>query len=421
METKFHALLDDLLAEVTRREPSYLARFGVVLPEIDSLFGDARDGAPLAAVSRPDLAGALMSAIRHIERRGVSVDRGDGDPLGSVMTAGIFDCFAAACDLAPLALAGPAPSDPTDILTAGYDGRRTHDGVRYFVRRSGNRPLLLINACGIPLRLWSRFLGDESHDFRIFAVESRAQNALEGGILQPCDLASDADDILEALEQESATHIDLLAWCDGGKLAIELVRRSPDRFRKLTLVSASLRGTAKLALPPTAYESNFEKVILTIAERPALAPMFAKMLGEQIVPTDWEGLAGNARARADALLRLPAKEHQTAVRVTVSRDLFLINHAKRMRSDAAYPVDDGIAALALPLMLITGDYDHIANNTIACAALSGSGTGRIHAQISGAGHYCFDLQYPYFKLLMNAFLIDGVLPRSTARLRIEAL
>jgi pimeloyl-ACP methyl ester carboxylesterase len=420
METRFQAHLDDLLAEVTRREPSYFARFGVVLPETDGVLAAYRDRAPAAAVPDRDRADLLTSGIRYIESRGLGVGRGEGDPLGAVMAAGILDCAAAAGDLLPLALAGPPPPDLPETLAAGYHEKRTSSGVRYFVRRSGSRPLLLINACGIPLRLWSRFLGD-SHDFRIIVVESRAQNVIDGGILQSCDLASDADDILEALEQEGATGMDLLAWCDGGKLAIELVRRSAGRFRKLVLLSASLRGTAKLSLPPTAYESNFEKVILTIAERPALAPMFAKVLGEQIVPTDWDGLVGNAPARAEALLRLPAQEHQAAVRVTVSRDLFLINHAKRIRSDAAYPVDDGIAALMLPVMLITGDYDHIANNTIACAALSGSVSGGIHAQISGAGHYCFDLQYPYFKLLMNAFLIDEVLPPSTARLRIETL
>ena len=145
------------------------------------------------------------------------------------------------------------------------------------------------------------------------------------------------------------------------------------------------------------------------------------MLGEQLVSTDWSAFERDAAGRAAALLRLPAKRHENAVRVPMSRDVYLLNHGNRIRSDAAYPIDDAVRAISAPIMMIAGDWDHIANNAVARAALSAAPAGGIHARISGAGHYCFDLQYPYFKLLLNAFLKDNRRPVSTARLRVEDL
>jgi len=420
MQTRFHARLDDLLAELSRREPSYFARFGVSMPDIERAVAGTSDIPLFESVSKAEITAALHAGTDHLRQRGVAITSGEDDPLGVVLAAGILDSYAAEQGLLALSLPGCPARALAQTLRSDYEEKQA-DGIRYFVRRREGPPLVLVNACGIPHEVWSRFLADRDHDFRILIVERRGQDLLDGGIRQPCNLKSDAADILAALEHEGAGPADLLAWCDGGKLAIEVIRSSPGRFRKLILVSASLRGGRAQEEPRTAYESNFQKVIATLAQRPSLAPMFAKMLGEQLVSTDWDGLAEDAGARAAALLRLPAREHGGAVRVPMSRELFLLNHAKRIESDAAYPIDEGIAALDLPFLLVTGDYDHIANNTIACAALAQAPQRGTHAQISGAGHYCFDLQYPYFKLLARAFLIDGSRPPPTARLSVEEL
>ena len=54
--------------------------------------------------------------------------------------------------------------------------------------------------------------------------------------------------------------------------------------------------------------------------------------------------------------------------------------------------------------------------TIAAGVMSGYGGPVTHAVIRGAGHYTFDLQYPYFKSALTEF-IERRTP--TARVRVE--
>jgi pimeloyl-ACP methyl ester carboxylesterase len=252
-------------------------------------------------------------------------------------------------------------------------------------------------------------------------VESPGHDLIGGGLQDECELASDATAILEALDHSGLEDTDILAWCDGGRLAIELARRRPRQIGALVLLSVSLRGTKALNPPATPYEANFSKVMSTIAERPALAPMFAKMLGEQILSTDWDGFADDVEGRVAALCRLPAQAHEPLIRVPLSTERFLLNHGKRIRSDAGFAVDDAIRALDLPLLMITGDRDHIANGAVARGALGKAARRGIHARITGAGHYSFDLQYAYFRLLLTEFLMNGKRPKAMARIEVEEM
>lgn len=423
MDRRFYTLIDEATREVTRREPSYLARFPVGLPP-------AAEAAKIYAVhrlaadfSQAEIARALDEGFAYLCERGVMVSDGSEapDPLGRILTDSVFDAYAAGRDALPLT---PSPADGppfSEMLSGDYAALRTADGQRYFLRRRGRRPLVLINACGIPLAVWSKFLGDPEHDFKIMVVECAGHDLLGGGLLHACDLASDGAGIVAALDHAGIESADILAWCDGGRLAIDLARRQPERIGAMVLLSVSLRGTKAVDQPVTPYEANFSKVMATVSERPGLAPMFAKMLGEQILSTDWDGFGDDIEGRVAALCRLPATEQEPFIRVPLSRDLFLLNHGKRIQSDAAYAVDDAIRALDLPMLLITGDRDHVANTMVARAALGGAAGKGIHAQIRGAGHYSFDLQYSYFRLLLNAFLADRDRPFGTARVQVEDL
>ena len=88
---RFQALLDDLLAETTRREPSYFTRFGVALPESGSVIGRYRVHPLLAAIPEADLAAAFAAATRYLEAKGVKITTGEGDPLGHVIAFGFLD------------------------------------------------------------------------------------------------------------------------------------------------------------------------------------------------------------------------------------------------------------------------------------------------------------------------------------------
>src|SRR5436305_13691796 len=64
-EAAFHGLLDDALAEITRRDSSYLGRFGLVLPPLRKLVGRYLRHPLFASFPETAIEAGLSSAIEH--------------------------------------------------------------------------------------------------------------------------------------------------------------------------------------------------------------------------------------------------------------------------------------------------------------------------------------------------------------------
>lgn len=426
MDAVFHELVAGALDEVRRREPDYLARFPLAFPSVSEQAERYRQHPRFARYPAAEIEEALAAGIAHFAGQGASVrEAGSGvaDPLAELMLDSVVDAAAAERRDLRLDPRMPQSGQPLgEILADGYDERRTPAGTRYFIRRRGDRPLVLVNACGIPLAVWSKFLGDRSHGLRIVVVESRTADIVDGGMRAYTDLTVDADDIAAALDHASVDQADILGWCSGGKLAIELANRRPERIRSLVLLSITLRGIRGVERQPNAFEDNMGQIFSTVSQRPTMARIFAKSFQQQEKAqfVDWASLADDPARRAATLFGMPAKEHASALIAPMLQPEFLANYGRRMTFDEAYPIDEVLSRLNLPVLAISGDHDTVVDNALTCKGLRRWGPPAVHARVKGSGHYVHDLQYPYFRSILTDFLA-GREPVGSARVEVERL
>jgi len=417
----FRALLDEALSEVIRREPSYFARFALALPPLGAqarhyarhpLFDGCRDAA---------IEAALSSGIDVLRERGVRVGEADGeaDPVALLLCDSIADAFAASTGR--LGLSAGAGLAAADAVSAACTERWTASSRRYFMggaRSAAGRPLVLINACGMPLSLWSGLIGDTSHPWPLIAAESPCTDPIRGGMRAAVPLSGDSSVIALALDDARVDRADLLAWCNGARIAIEFAGRFPDRVRSLILVSPTLRGAAGATPAGSAFEDDLNRIFVMVDARPHLAKAFADAFRSRFECTAWGKLANHPEQRAATLLGLPARERVSALVAPMVQPDFLVNYGRRVLRDQQYPIHTALRGLKSPVLLVTGDYDDRVNNAFTCAVLRAWGVRFLHAQIKGAGHYLYDLQYQYFRLILSAFLA-GRPPPPAARIEMQ--
>ena len=421
----FSQLVEDSVSEIERREPQYLPRFQLNLLQCQSQKDRYRKHPALNQYGDAALDQAIDTAVEYLRQRGVPLAHSNGgdDATSLVVFDALLDAFAANEHLLPIQ-PSPKPTNATDrVLENEYDERRTPGGRRYVIRRQGNEPLVIVNALGIPLSIWNKLLGDFSHDFRILTVENRCGDLISGGMHSDVALTQHAEDIAEVLEHEKLDQFHVLGWCNGGRIAIDLVTRSGHNIQTLILLSPTLRGTEGASQPSSHFEDRLDQIFTTIKKNQALAAPLVKMISRFSQPPDWDALAGDSSGRARALFALPSRECAANFLVPMSAPPFLLNYAKRTAADEAYPMADTLqklAATGIPVLLITGNEDGMVSNAATCTALRNAGVPFTHAAISGTGHYAQDLQYPYFLWLLKSFTQDHRLSDQALRASISS-
>ncbi|HEX7288651.1 MAG TPA: alpha/beta hydrolase [Candidatus Angelobacter sp.] len=424
MSSLFCGLIENSLSEIERRDPQYLARFPLTFPRAESRADRYHEHPVLNKYENDVLQKAVNGAEAYLTQRGLPLREPQqaDDPASCVIFDALLDAFAAAEGLLPIQ-PSPPPARPTEqVVTTEYDDRRTPGGRRYVIRRQGDQPLLIVNALGIPLHMWNKLLADASHDFRVIAVENRCGDLFAGGMQSDAALTQHAEDISDVLDHERLESFHVLGWCNGGRIAIDLVTRCSHKVLSLTLLSPTLRGAEKHSQLGSPFEDRLEQIFTTVKKSPALATPLVKMISRFTQAPDWDGLATDPVGRAKALFALPAQETAAAFLMPMSTPPFLLNYAHRTAADEAYSMSTTLRALAasgIPVLLITGSHDTMVSNQATCAALCNAGVRPIHAEVSGAGHYIQDLQYPYFLWLLKGFLRQHKVSGDSLRVRIN--
>jgi pimeloyl-ACP methyl ester carboxylesterase len=420
-EALFHGLLDDALAEITRRDSSYLGRFDLVLPPLRKLVGRYLQHPLFASVSETAMQGALLSAIEHFRECGVSVTvldvDGEGDPVATLLCDSIADAYAASVGKLRMS---PAAKAADGDLASGYEERRTVSGVRYLVRCAGANPLLLVNACGMSLSVWSHLITDQSAPWRLIVPESPCTDLLDGGMRIADDLSADVGAIAAALDDAAIDRTDLLAWCSGARMAVEFAARFPERVRSLILVSPTLRGAEGVLPAGSNFENDMNRIFEAIDRGPYLAKTFANAFSSQFDFTDWEKLANKPDQRAVTLFGLAARDRLPALIAPMIRPEFLVNYGRRALLDQKHAIHASLARLSMPVMLLLGDCDNRVNNCFTVAALKVWGVRFLQVRVKGAGHYLYDLQYQYFRSILSTFLAGGS-PALSTRVEVETV
>lgn len=420
----FHQLLDEALSEITRRDADFISKFPLTLPQVGTITESSHNEMATAAFDPSVLDSIRSRASSYFVEKGALVAErsGGSDPVSVLLFSTAVDAYSS--EIGSLALLPGPKHDASiaEIIKADYDVRVTPGGRRYLVRRHGRQPLLIVSALGVPLHVWSRLLSDRSHDLKVIVPENRCGDLLSGGMTSDARLDQHADDLGEVLADLDMNDVNVLGWCNGGRIAIELALRQRSRVRSLTLLSITLRGATDGVGEPSKFEENLQLLFTKVLKNNGLAAMMARTLPILVARPDWNKLTDNASDRADALFRLPAREHAELPLVPMSSGEFFLNYARRTAADESFPIGRSLAQLAesnLPVLVLTGDHDNIVSNAWTLSILTAGVGAFVHADIAGAGHYAQTLQYPYFIWMLLNFIETGQVPATACRVRVR--
>src|SRR5262252_905565 len=235
-------LLDHALKEIEWRAPDYLARFPLLFTTSDLYYRRHASTYPTTDESPASFSIKFDEGLEYIRSSGARIEklRGADDPVAVMLSETIAD---AAGFETPEALVRRPLLDVRTQLAQCYHGGYTDEGRRYFIRRRGETPLLLIPALGISLHVWSRLLLDDAHDFRIILVETRSSDLFTGGMKEKSSIRDDCFDIMRVMSTERLTGVNVLGWCNGAKIALELVAEVGSAIRSIAFVSPSFSGS----------------------------------------------------------------------------------------------------------------------------------------------------------------------------------
>jgi pimeloyl-ACP methyl ester carboxylesterase len=423
MNPIFCKLLDNTLAEVYRREPAYTSSFPITVShqEMVSVYSQH----PLCnKVPSQAMEQALAEGLAYIAREWPPAKPAStaADPIARFLSNCIVDAFCAGQGLLELQPQNDCSRSIDDVLSQEYSERKTPGGVTYYLRNRGTHPLLLINATGTPIAIWKQLLADSTQDFRIILPRRRGNDLLRGGLQQHVDIRTDSADMASILDTELLEQADILAWCNGARVAIDLANSRPHQISSMVLLGPMLKGIRGIDPSPSDFERDLQPLLDAVSKEPSLAPFLSKAISNQPTSPDWNRWINSPALRAQTLFALPAKDHANGIVANLTDPQSFINIARRVASDESYPMDQALGKLRTRTMVIMGSDDNVVSNELVSSAMKKMCvTSILKVVLFGSGHYIHDLQYHYFRWLLNEFLRNSQCPPATARASVEPL
>jgi pimeloyl-ACP methyl ester carboxylesterase len=393
----FNSLMLNAVDEIIRRDPQYLSKQPV---KTGRAAGPSREFAGEQALAE--------RCVEFLRRADIPLDdtAAEADDAWKLLMASATDAEAAergAVSLAP----SVSPQKPIkQVLRDDYDERKLNNGARYFVRRRGRQPLVVINASGVPAGLWTQLLADETDHFRILLCESRASDLLAGGLHTDTTAEMDAADAALAVRQEGFDRVDVLAWCNGHLPAIELTGKTA--VDSVVLLAPSFFTCDERFA--TVYGRKILGMLDVVRREPAMTSALCKFTLAQVTAS-----AADPAKSGMHVWALPDRARVFEIASPMSTAPSLARYAGRQASDTTYPLRQKLANLTNRLMVITGNDDHIASDAAATELLAATGVRNTRIRVAAAGHYIQDLQYRYLRTLLESFLVDRSEPRPLAR------
>lgn len=388
--------LDELRAPVPGRN------WVVVLPE-----GIPPDWRGTAMPSLSDLgpearATGYKLALSCLQQLGVKVCFGEAaGPLTRFFSTRLADAVATAYGALDLRVV-PVSLDAGATLVASYDLHRASDGRRCYVSRRGTVPLLVLTAYGFPAGVWQRLISDWSHDYRLIFCETSGWDLFEGGMDSDYDFrrcADEVDDVLARLDLGGALH--LLSWSNAARPAVELANRHPETIASLSLLAPALRSCRTPLAQSCSLELAMEKLFRAALAHPKAASGFCRMLDRLRRRPDT--LRGIDEA-AEAAWSLPPASWEALLRNPFASPEALLNYAKSALADQTTDMENALAQLSQPVLLVVGENDEVIHVPFVRHFL-GQRIRRLETAILPyAGHYIQHLQYPYFGKWLDGFL-----------------
>jgi pimeloyl-ACP methyl ester carboxylesterase len=218
------------------------------------------------------------------------------------------------------------------------------------------------------------------------------------------ELAGALTDLLDDLALPS---VDVLGWCNSGRVGVELFRLSHPSIARLVLLSPTFRGGLTRGQGTSPWEANLDRLFSKVADVPSRAGYVSMMLRVPQSAPDWERLAEQPVQRARQLFGMPRKSFDTAMIKPMATPESLVHYVRRTYLDEALSAEPSAPLLGDRITLIQGSHDSIVDNVHTREWLGERAPGFKCYEVSGAGHYIQDLQYPYLVHLLHEALVRG--------------
>lgn len=422
MNLIFYKLLDNTIAEVCRREPTYTSLFPITIPDQGAVSAYAQQ-CVCDKLPRETVENALNEGLAYLTKGWAKPSQPDApmEPIVHFLCDCVVDALCADHGLLTLEPHNGFNASIDQVIAQEYSQRTTTGGMSYYVRHKGTHPLLLINATGTQIHIWKQFLADPGHDFKIILPRRRNTNLFSGGLQQHLDIETESADLISILDAESMDKVDVLAWCNGARIGIDLTNRCAHQISSMVLLGPMLKGVRGIPPRPSNFERDLQPLLDAVSKESSLAPFLAKTISKQPQSPDW-GRINAPAARAQALFAMPARDHANGMIANLTDPQSFINIARRVASDESYPMDQALRNLKARTMVIQGSDDNIVSNELVVSAMKQlCETSVLKVVVKGSGHYVHDLQYHYFRWLLNEFLVKDQIPQRTARISVEMM
>jgi pimeloyl-ACP methyl ester carboxylesterase len=278
------------------------------------------------------------------------------------------------------------------------------DGVvlNYYDSGRGPKTLVVLNAYGQSFGYWATFLAAVSTRFRVILWLPRGNDGDTIGLRVASSQMVHARDLEHVLNHEGIKSCILLAWCTGPKLALEYYSRHPDRISSMLFVAGSFKGLSQHKHLETEYEKHLDPLLETIEKYPETADVACEYLkGILLAQGKHAPSIGTADISGDA-----ANVNLQELVLQPFHAANVVAYAKQMREFWTHDFAAALNKVAIPVLFVGGDCDHIASQAIA-KLVAGVIPDAKYLEVKGGTHYIHYEQWDFLVQVAEQVVNSG--------------
>jgi pimeloyl-ACP methyl ester carboxylesterase len=280
----------------------------------------------------------------------------------------------------------------------------TADGDTLVYHAAGSRgdvPIVLLNALGQGLHYWFRLIDVLMRGNRVIVWETRGTHAAD----RPFGLGDQVDDLEAILDHEGAETCRLVGWCTGGKVAVELYRRHPERVASIVFLNSAFKWEGGPGELESDYERNLEPVCRAIARRPEMAASMTGLLGVGAEQVSVDSLDDDSGAVATQVVAMTNRDLGPLVTAPFRTESSTVNYARQSLDFWAYDATAEADRMQAPVLFVSAEHDAVSSPAMA-RAMAARYPGSRHVEVLGATHYCLYDRPDLVADLVESFAAD---------------
>ncbi|AKJ29034.1 alpha/beta fold hydrolase [Caldimonas brevitalea] len=276
--------------------------------------------------------------------------------------------------------------------------------LTYYVGGRGERPVLIINAYGQSLHFWTELFNLMLDDYRVYLWEIRGTSVVEGGMRGNFTLNHHVSDACQILEAEGLRDCNLMGWCTGGKIALEVAARVPERVGKLICLTPSFKGVAGEDMD-TDYEKKMEPLCRAVDRNPALTKLVQEFMGHFFAGVDITSETKDDKLNANVrgVMGMVNRNIRPLLVAPFVAEASILNYARQLLQFWAHDISPLYDKVDKPIMLLSGERDNIADPRLAHRVL-GRFKQFVGFQVIGGSHYIHKDNSHSVKRMLDAFI-----------------